>query len=220
MALRLEILLLGLPFSELQPSCFLCRTPYQYIVPASMLKGSSVSCALQFLRRFPVSGFCQMTLQWLSYFKRWGQDSSVRELPKPETSLPLPTSLESCCPSLCQSLCPSHYQVAAFPPGNPYMCRGGEGHFWETGRIVKILNCECRIHATGWGRQSQTSVDRNGQEYYCIPKATEFSDEDQKVGEAYTHVCLADISQLEALLFLSLSLLICSFSFLLFHLWV
>lgn len=177
MALGLEVLWLDLPrLLTVQPSLLLRRTLYRCIAQASMLNGSSVSCATQSSRRYPVSGFYQMNPQWLAYAKRWGQDTSVRELPKPEASCALPISHESCCPS-CQSFCLSQlFPRCCFPLWLSLHVSLRWGAFLGEGLQKK---CGCRIRITGRDRQSQTCMDKDiTTVLFCIYKsnAKEFSD--------------------------------------------
>lgn len=81
-----------------------------------------------------------------------------------------PTSHESCCPSLCQSLCLSQwFPSCCFSPGSPFVCHWGEGHFWENwwdwgGVGGREWHCGSRIHAIGWDKARL--LDRDRQAYY------------------------------------------------------
>lgn len=55
--------------------------------------------------------------QWLLCAQRWGTGHLC-----PEASPALPTSRESCCPSLCQSLSVPVVSELLLSPGSPYVC--------------------------------------------------------------------------------------------------
>lgn len=156
MALGLEVLFLDLlHLLTLQPSLLLCRTPYRCIAQASTLNGSSASCATQYSRRSPVSGFYQMNPQWLPS-RDEGQDTSVRELPKPEASPALPTFHDKLLPvfmSVTLSVPVVSKLLAAFPLALPTCVIEVRGIFWKSAGFQKI----CSV---GVGSMSQAELGR------------------------------------------------------------
>lgn len=72
-------------------------------------------------------------------FKRWGAGHFCQGTAKARGLLLFPHSMiAAACLYVSHSVCSSRFQVArCFPPGSPYMCHWGEGHFFGNWRDFK-----------------------------------------------------------------------------------
>lgn len=156
--------LAGLPSLTLQPSLLLCRTPCRCTAQASTPNGSSASCATQCSRRYPVSGFYQMTPQWLPYARRWvGKTPLSGDCQSLFCSTHIPWELLPVFMSVTLSV-PVVSELLLFPwLSLRVSLRWGAflGNWWDWGEKCP---CGSRIHAIG--RDGARLTDRDRQGYY------------------------------------------------------